>query len=240
MADHTPEARGPEPGCQAVSIEGFVCSEPPNHTGDHIARVPNGLLVKQWAGDKHANHGRGSATDGPNEPDCPCRGTGEEAECANAGCGFCRRSTVPTGYAPSTPPEERRAFLKSLASTPGARSSESERVEEIRENLRRHLSGEAEDSTDFASCIASYDVPWLLSQLDAKAARVRELEQDAERLDKLEEMIEDSRGRRFMLGPTKSDGLAYIETWGHSDIRTLIDETELTDRGAARPQEKSR
>ncbi|HEU0298865.1 MAG TPA: hypothetical protein VFR37_05405 [Longimicrobium sp.] len=39
----------------------------------------------------HAGHGRGNE-DGPFEPDCGCRGTALERECASAGCGFCSRS----------------------------------------------------------------------------------------------------------------------------------------------------
>lgn len=36
----------------------------------------------------HEDHGRG--TDGPDDCDCPCRATGEQAACASSGCGFCR------------------------------------------------------------------------------------------------------------------------------------------------------
>lgn len=37
----------------------------------------------------HADHGRGSPDDGPDDSDCPCRGTVQQAECADSGCGFC-------------------------------------------------------------------------------------------------------------------------------------------------------
>jgi hypothetical protein len=37
----------------------------------------------------HAAHGRGTADEGPDEPDCMCRNTALEQVCADAGCGFC-------------------------------------------------------------------------------------------------------------------------------------------------------
>lgn len=36
----------------------------------------------------HSQHGRGDQ-DGPEDPDCVCRGTNLETECAAEGCGFC-------------------------------------------------------------------------------------------------------------------------------------------------------
>lgn len=39
----------------------------------------------------HDDHGRGDEN-GPDHPDCPCRATPRETECAQAGCGFCRSS----------------------------------------------------------------------------------------------------------------------------------------------------
>ncbi len=38
---------------------------------------------------RHVGHGSGTALDGPDAPDCPCRGTDKQAECAFEGCGFC-------------------------------------------------------------------------------------------------------------------------------------------------------
>ena len=38
----------------------------------------------------HKEHGRGSQENGPDDPDCPCRGTDEQESCAHEGCGFCR------------------------------------------------------------------------------------------------------------------------------------------------------
>lgn len=43
---------------------------------------------------EHASHGRGTADDGPEDPDCPCRGTSEQEECAKAGCGFCSAARI--------------------------------------------------------------------------------------------------------------------------------------------------
>lgn len=42
---------------------------------------------------EHTRHGRGDAVNGPDDPDCPCRGTADEATCAAGGCGFCGAST---------------------------------------------------------------------------------------------------------------------------------------------------
>ncbi len=38
----------------------------------------------------HHEHGRGTAEDGPDDSDCPCRATLLQDECASTGCGFCR------------------------------------------------------------------------------------------------------------------------------------------------------
>jgi hypothetical protein len=37
----------------------------------------------------HADHGRSSSGEEPDDPDCPCRATKSEQECAAQGCGFC-------------------------------------------------------------------------------------------------------------------------------------------------------
>lgn len=37
----------------------------------------------------HSDHGRGTAEDGPDDPDCPCRTTEKQKVCAASGCGFC-------------------------------------------------------------------------------------------------------------------------------------------------------
>lgn len=39
---------------------------------------------------KHRSHGRGNKEEGPDDPDCPCRETDGQADCAAAGCGFCK------------------------------------------------------------------------------------------------------------------------------------------------------
>ena len=41
----------------------------------------------------HTNHGVGSEEGGPDDPDCSCRGTTHQTECANHGCGFCLAAT---------------------------------------------------------------------------------------------------------------------------------------------------
>ena len=43
-------------------------------------------LLEHAAG--HGDHGRGDGS-GPDDPDCPCRGTTHQGPCARAGCGFC-------------------------------------------------------------------------------------------------------------------------------------------------------
>ena len=42
----------------------------------------------------HADHGRGTES-GPDDPDCGCRMTPDEAACAAAGCGFCAARAYP-------------------------------------------------------------------------------------------------------------------------------------------------
>lgn len=37
----------------------------------------------------HAQHGRSEPGSGPDDPDCSCRATSKQTECADAGCGFC-------------------------------------------------------------------------------------------------------------------------------------------------------
>ena len=41
----------------------------------------------------HTNHGVGSEEGGPDDPDCSCRGTTHQTECARHGCGFCLAAT---------------------------------------------------------------------------------------------------------------------------------------------------
>jgi hypothetical protein len=45
------------------------------------------FILEQQLND-HSTHGRGDE-DGPFDPDCPCRGSDKQEECAKAGCGFC-------------------------------------------------------------------------------------------------------------------------------------------------------
>ena len=55
----------------------------------------------------HAGHGLGTADDGPVDPDCPCRATPREAECATAGqCGFCRLPAPTNAAAPTQEPSD--------------------------------------------------------------------------------------------------------------------------------------
>lgn len=53
---------------------------------------------KRWApawllgghmSNEHTHHGRGTPESGPEDPDCPCRSTILQVECAKTGCGFC-------------------------------------------------------------------------------------------------------------------------------------------------------
>lgn len=86
------------------------CTLTPDHDGDHRCACafewardvkdvtpPCALETKMAPVGKgtgetpdHSQHGRGTAEDGPDDPDCPCRAGALEAECAKAGCGFCR------------------------------------------------------------------------------------------------------------------------------------------------------
>lgn len=45
---------------------------------------------------EHLGHGNGDEESGPDDPDCPCRATDKQKECALSGCGFCRDQAVPT------------------------------------------------------------------------------------------------------------------------------------------------
>lgn len=36
--------------CFAESAYGFICTLPPSHDGDHIAKAGAGLVVDQWPG----------------------------------------------------------------------------------------------------------------------------------------------------------------------------------------------
>lgn len=45
----------------------------------------------------HADHGKG--TDGPDDSDCPCRGTTSQKVCASSGCGFCNAAQNAQGAA---------------------------------------------------------------------------------------------------------------------------------------------
>lgn len=50
----------------------------------------------------HADHGRGTPEDGPEDCDCPCRSTPDQGACAAAGCGFCA-NVQPQGIAGPSP-----------------------------------------------------------------------------------------------------------------------------------------
>lgn len=58
---------------------------------DDRARVLNVERIRKLVGTRtdHSEHGRGNADDGPDDPDCPCRDTPQQTECAGTGCGFC-------------------------------------------------------------------------------------------------------------------------------------------------------
>ena len=56
---------------------------------DIAARINKHLENKETV--NHDNHGRGTAEDGPDDQDCPCRDTFLEVACAEHGCGFCGR-----------------------------------------------------------------------------------------------------------------------------------------------------
>lgn len=58
----------------------------------------------------HRDHGRGDES-GPFEPDCPCRGTLNQAECAKAYCGFCRAEAGFTAASRVNDRREDRAVL---------------------------------------------------------------------------------------------------------------------------------
>lgn len=51
---------------------------------------PDYMLEKEQEWLKHLDHGKSSDGQEPDEPDCSCRGTEYQRECAWQGCGFCR------------------------------------------------------------------------------------------------------------------------------------------------------
>ncbi len=44
--------------------------------------------------DEHINHGVGTAENGPDDPDCPCRGTPKQKACSRWVCGFCKVAEI--------------------------------------------------------------------------------------------------------------------------------------------------
>lgn len=90
-------------------------------------------------GRDHSEHGRSSDGDGPDDPDCPCRETEKEAECASRGCGFCRAA------------QDR---LKAQTLSAAFRSFDQARsralVARIREELRTNLKLAADQPVDYA------------------------------------------------------------------------------------------
>lgn len=57
---------------------------------DEKDQIAEALAIAQKTlRDKHANHGHGTADDGPSDSDCGCRGGADQMICASAGCGFC-------------------------------------------------------------------------------------------------------------------------------------------------------
>lgn len=55
--------------------------------------APGGRLEADGPVDPHADHGRGTVEEGPNDPDCSCRGTEDQEVCAMSGCGFCKAAS---------------------------------------------------------------------------------------------------------------------------------------------------
>ncbi len=52
----------------------------------------------------HSDHGRDDTGNGPADPDCPCRATPNELECAETGCGFCRAAISMRRTTTASPP----------------------------------------------------------------------------------------------------------------------------------------
>ena len=53
--------------------------------------VPEGFRAKAPP-KQHLDHGKSSDGEGPDDCDCPCRGTKDQVGCAEEGCGFCQSS----------------------------------------------------------------------------------------------------------------------------------------------------
>jgi hypothetical protein len=73
--------------------EKFDCIFGPSLRSD--PKLLRSFLAKMGFGEdaesesEHADHGRGTVENGPDDPDCPCRGTSRQGECSANGCGFC-------------------------------------------------------------------------------------------------------------------------------------------------------
>lgn len=59
----------------------------------------------------HADHGRGTPEDGPEDCDCPCRSTPDQDACAAAWCGFCANVQSQGIAAPAIDLEQFRSFI---------------------------------------------------------------------------------------------------------------------------------
>ncbi len=68
------------------------CEREAGHSGEHREVFSNRVVRVFWDVDERRYHkdcGKGTSDAGPEHPDCACRATEKQSECAAAGCGFC-------------------------------------------------------------------------------------------------------------------------------------------------------
>lgn len=84
-------------GMECDAASGAIARRLPALIREVVAEVKE-MLGQNYMPEKestfvhHMDHGAGSVTSGPDDPDCPCRTTNAESICAYIGCGFCRAS----------------------------------------------------------------------------------------------------------------------------------------------------
>lgn len=86
--------------------------EPPLNVAD-LAKLSGTSSVIRGT-PSHVGHGRGDVDNGPDDSDCLCRGTNEQADCATSGCGFCVVASTPSRAELDAVQAEAQQFVASL------------------------------------------------------------------------------------------------------------------------------
>jgi hypothetical protein len=96
--------------------------------------------------------------------------------------------------------------------------------------LRQQLTEARDEAEEYRLAAHANKEALTEAQTDLAAARSEQAGEraDKDRMDWLEDRIVDSCGKKFFIADEPSGGIVEIETWGASELRTLIDVARAT------------